>query len=177
MMNPTFTVFCGCMFSGKTTALLSALERFKYQRKKVIAFKPTIDDRYSSGDVVSHSGWSMKAHTVKTGADILEVLSRSDHPDVIAVDEAFMIPNVADVLIWLYRSGITVVVATLDLSATGKPFQEVEKLLVWATHIEKFSSVCTVCGADAYYTHKKQTDEKDNIVVVGNEIRVGCVRV
>jgi len=156
------------MFSSKTTKLLSALERHKYQRKRVVVFKPLIDDRYDANEVVSHSGWTAPATTVKNGADILEVLAQSSHePDIVAVDEAFMIPNVAEVLTWLYRNGISIIVSTLDISAQGKPFHEVEKLLAWATHVEKCSSVCTVCGRDAFYTHKKQIDEDRGEIQVG----------
>lgn len=168
--NPTFIVFAGAMFSSKTTKLLSTLERYKYQHKKVAVFKPTIDDRYDAREVVSHSGWSTKATTVKNGADILEVLGQMDvEPDVVAVDEAFMIPNIAEVLVWLYRNGISIVVSTLDISATGKPFHEVERLLAWATTVEKCSSVCTICGRDAFYTHKKQIDEDRGEIQVGGE--------
>lgn len=166
--NPTFSVFVGPMFSSKTTKLLSALERFKYQRKRVAVFKPSLDDRYSPGEVVSHSGWSVEAQTVKNGADILEVLAQMDEePDVVAVDEAFMIPNIAEVLVWLYRNGISVVASTLDLSSTGKPFHEVERMMAWATHVEKCAAVCTVCGRDAFYTHKKQVDEDRGEIQVG----------
>jgi thymidine kinase len=77
---------------------------------------------------------------------------------------------VAGVLTWLYRTGIDVVVSTLDISATGKPFHEVEKLLPWATHIEKCSAVCTQCGRDAFYTHKKQVSSDDEIEVGGAEM-------
>lgn len=168
LQNPTFTVFAGPMFSSKTTKLLSTLERYKYQHKRVAVFKPTIDDRYDASEVVSHSGWSTPATTVKTGADILEALSLlRDEPDVVAVDEAFMIPNVAEVLVWLYRNGISIVVSSLDISGTGKPFHEIEKLLAWATHVEKCSSVCTICGRDAFYTHKKQIDEDRGEIQVG----------
>jgi thymidine kinase len=167
---PTFTVFCGPMFGGKTSKLLVALERFKYQHKRIAVFKPNMDDRYSIEDVVSHSGWKVPALTVKVGADILELLAESDeNPHVIAVDEAFMIPGIAEVLTWLYRNGFTIVVSTLDLSATGKPFHEVEKMLPWATHVEKCSAVCTVCGSDALYTHKKQLGG-DEIEVGGGEL-------
>lgn len=166
MNNPTFTVFVGPMFSSKTTRLLSALERYKYQHKKIVVFKPSIDDRYGVDSVVSHSGWSVAAITVKKGPDILQALTgANDAPDVVAVDEAFMIPGVAEVLVWIYKLGISVVVSTLDLSATGEPWDEVEKIMPWATHIEKCSAVCTVCGRDAFYTHKKQVD--------GEEIQVG----
>jgi thymidine kinase len=164
--NPSLTVYVGPMFGSKTTKLLLELERFKHQKKRVMVFKPAIDVRYSEGEIVSHSGWRHVAITVKEGADILEALSEADEaPEVVAIDEAFMISGAAEVLIWLYRTGISIVVSTLDLSATGKAFPEVEKLLPWATYVEKCSAVCTECGRDAYYTHKKQ--------VSGEEIEVG----
>lgn len=169
--NPILTVYTGPMFSSKTTKLLSSLERFKLQHKRIMVFKPSIDDRYSSSDVVSHSGWRWPAITVKEGADILEVLAAAGvRPDVIAVDEAFMIPGVSDVLIWLYRTGISVVVSSLDLGYQAKPFKEIEKLLPWATHVEKCAAVCTECGRDAFYTHKKQVTSDEEIQVGGSEL-------
>lgn len=165
-MNPTFTVYTGPMFSAKTTSLLSTLDRYKYQGKKIAAFKPQLDGRYSVDDISTHGGWKFPAMCVKTGSDILEKLASLDeNPQVIAVDEAFMIPGVAQVLVWLYRSGYTIVVSSLDLSATGKPFDEIEKMLPWATKVEKLSAVCVVCNKDAYYSYKKQ--------VGGDEIEVG----
>jgi thymidine kinase len=165
-MNQTFTIYTGPMFSAKTTSLLSTLDRYKYQGKKLVAFKPRLDDRYSAENISTHGGWKIPAVCVKTGSDILEKLADLDfNPQVIAVDEAFMISGVAEVLIWLYRSGYTIVVSSLDLSATGKPFDEVEKMLPWATKIEKLSAVCVVCNKDAFYTYKKQTG--------GDEIEVG----
>ena len=164
--NPVFKVFIGPMFSSKTSRLLMELERYKHQKKSVMCFKPQIDDRYATNEIVSHSGWKAPAKCVKAGADILGILAELDsEPRVIAVDEAFMIPGSAETLIWLYRNGFTVVVSSLEMSATGKPFHEIEKMLPWATAIEKCTAVCTVCGRDAHYTHKKQTG--------GEEIEVG----
>ena len=169
--NPTLTIYTGPMFSSKTTKLLSDLERFKLQHKKVVVFKPAADDRYSTSEVVSHSGWKWPAVTVKEGADIFGYLSEVEAPpDVVAVDEAFMIPGVADVLVWLYKYGINIVVSSLDLGFQGKPFKEIEKLLPWATYIEKCSAVCTVCGQDAFYTHKKQVTSDEEIQVGGSEL-------
>lgn len=168
--NPQFLVFVGPMFGGKTSRMLSALERFKYQHKRVIVFKPKLDDRYSADDVVSHNGWKVPAITIKTGADMLQTLSDAqENPHIVAVDEAFMIPGIAEALVWLFRMGYTVVVSTLDMSSLGKPFHEVEKMLPWATHVEKCAAVCTVCGRDAYYTHKKQGVVSDADVQVGGD--------
>jgi thymidine kinase len=168
--SPTFTIYTGPMFSGKTEKLLMMVERFKRQKKKVVLFKPKIDDRYEAGKVVTHSGWSSPAISIKNAADILEYLESEEMPpDVIAVDEAFMVRNVAEVLTWLFRNGITVLVSSIDLSASGKPFHEIEKMFPWATHVEKCAAVCTVCGRDAYYTHKKIVDDDDSDIVVGGD--------
>jgi len=166
LSNPEFIVYTGPMFGSKTSRLLSTLEKYKYQHKKVVVFKPLIDDRYSPSEVVTHGGWKVPAVCIKSGADILEHLTNLDeNPHVIAVDEAFMIPGIAESLIWLYKSGFTIVVSSLEMSYSGKPFHEIEKMLVWSTHVEKCTAVCTVCGRDAHYTHKKQTN--------GEEIEVG----
>lgn len=168
LTNPEFIIFCGPMFSTKTSMLLLTLERYKHQKKKFIVYKPTIDDRYSKNQVVSHGGAAISAVIVKDGSDILEHLAEQDkQPDVVAVDEAFMIPGVSDVLVYLFKLGITVVVSTLDLSAAGKAFDEPQKMMPWATKIEKLSSVCTVCGLNAHYTHKKSNSESE--IEVGSD--------
>ncbi len=166
LATPEFIVYCGPMFSSKTSRLLSTLEKYKYQHKRIVVFKPNIDDRYSESEVVTHGGLSTPANCVKTGAEILEYLTcLTVEPQVVAVDEAFMIPGAADTLIWLYTYGFTVVVSSLEMSSSGKIFHEIEKMLPWATQVQKCTAVCTVCGRDAHFTHKKQ--------VGGEEIEVG----
>lgn len=166
MNNPEFIMYVGPMFSCKTSMLLLNLEKYRYQKKKYVVFKPTIDDRYSTDKVSSHGGNSIGSVVVNSGADVLEHLSNLDEqPQVVAVDEAFMIPGIAEALIYLYKLGMTIVVSTLDMSATGKTFHEPQLMLPWATKIEKLSSVCTVCGSNAYYTYKK--------TIGGDEIEVG----
>jgi|TARA_R110000851_G_scaffold31907_7_gene86058 thymidine kinase len=166
MRHPEFIIFTGPMFGSKTTRLMAVVDRFKYQNRKVLAFKPMMDDRYNQADIVTHNGGKITASTVQDAAEIFMHLAESDdNYDVVAVDEAFMISGIADVLIWLYQRGITVVVSSLDMSATCKPFEELQKMLPWATQIEKCPAVCPVCSRDAYYTYKKNDD--------GVEIAVG----
>ncbi|MCK4597360.1 thymidine kinase, partial [bacterium] len=42
------------MFSGKSEELIRRLRRAKIARQKVQVFKPSMDDRYSEEDIVSH---------------------------------------------------------------------------------------------------------------------------
>jgi thymidine kinase len=171
--NPEFIIYTGPMFSGKTSRLLLELERYKFRHRRTVVFKPMIDDRYSTNNIVSHGGLSLPAINVKSGADILDTLIKAAHGDkpihVVAVDEAFMVSGVAEALIYVYKLGVSVVVSTLDLSAAGKPFKEIEKMMPWATKIEKCTAICTLCSRDACYTYKKQMSDQE-IEVGGSEL-------
>jgi thymidine kinase len=164
---PEFIIFTGPMFGSKTTRLLAHIDRFKYQNRSVAAFKPRLDDRYSKGEICTHSGGTIEAKVVGTGLDILENV-HSD-VDVVAVDEAFMIDGVSDALLKLFRMGKTILVSSLQLSASGNVFEEVRDMMPWATKIEVCPAVCTVTGLDAFYTHKK-FDDLNEISIGGSEL-------
>ena len=161
-MKQEFVIFTGPMFGGKTSRMLSRLERAKYQKKVIKLFKPKMDTRYSTESVISHNGNRWTSTNIELGEDILDHLGRAD---VIAVDEAFMIPNVADILINLYKDGKTVYVSSLQLSSVGEPFEEMTKIFPYATKIEVCPAVC-FCGEDAYYSIRL-TDVKDKVSVGG----------
>jgi thymidine kinase len=166
MKNPEFVIFTGPMFGGKTTRMLSSLERAKYQKKKIALFKPKRDNRYNFGKVMSHTGFSWDAQNVMNGKEILE-LSRD--AEIVAVDEAFMITGVAEALIKLFKIGKTVLVSSIQLSAKGEAFPEISEMFPWATQVEVCPAVCPISGQDAYYTIAK-TPGLENIHVGGDEI-------
>jgi len=167
---PEFIIFAGPMFGSKTTRLLATLDRFRYQNRNVLAFKPSLDERYSSVEICTHNGGKIPAHAVKTGDDIIRTIELNDKEiDVVAVDEAFMIEGIAESLLKLFREGKTIVVSSLQLSATGNVFTEVRDMMPWATKIEICPAVCTVTGLDAYYTHRKFNDMKE-ITVGGSDL-------
>ena len=163
-MNPELRIYTGPMHGGKTTRLLSALERYTYQKKKVVLFKPVIDDRYSVDCVVSHSGAEWEAYRVDNGEDI-SFLVRQECAQVVGIDEAFMIPGSAEAAIGLYASGVTVMISSLQLSYEGTPFDEMSKILPYATSVEVCPAVCARCDSDAYFT--KRTSGGKNIIEVG----------
>ena len=154
--DPEFIIFTGPMFGSKTTRLLAALDRYRYQSKNIVAFKPRMDDRYSNVEIRTHSGGGIPAISVNSGIGIVEYIRDSvSGCDVVAVDEAFMIEGVAEALLSIFRSGKTVLVSSLQLSASGKVFEEVRDMMPWATRIEVCPAVCPISGRDAYYTHRK----------------------
>jgi len=163
--SPTFSVYCGPMFSAKTSRILYDAERLKYQQKPFLAFKPLVDIRYGEQEIVSHLGAKLRAIQIESGDSLMQFLASTSEPyEHILVDEVFMIPGIAVALIWLFRQGISIHVSTLDLSYACKPFTEVQAVLPWATKIEKCTAVCTACGADAHFTYRKNQDDIEIVI-------------
>ena len=180
-VNPRFEAFTGPMFGGKTTRLLSALERYQYQNKNVILFKPKIDTRYSKKSVVTHSGikWNggnksfNKVVRINSSEELFryfKVFDLEHDIDVVAVDEVFMIDGAAEVLIEIYKMGKTILVSSLQLSSSGEPYQEMLKILPWATSVQTCPAVCSVCGEDAFFTMKIGGGDERKIEVGGLEL-------
>jgi thymidine kinase len=154
------------MFGSKTTKMLSVLERCSYQNRKVIAFKPKMDDRYATGEICTHAGLKFPATNVSSGSDIA---LQAEGYDVVGVDEAFMIDGCSNALIDLFKRGTTVVVSSIQLSASGNVFDEIKEILPWATKIEVCPAVCVKTGDNAYYTVRK-VDSLSEIEVGGADI-------
>ena len=117
---------------------------------------------------MTHSGMSVPCVLVNKGQDIINYFSNKDLPDVIAVDEAFMIDGVANACLhYLYDKRITILVSTLDLSSSLSTFDEVATLLSHATSVKKCKAVCTICGEDASYTLRKEHFNNTELIHVG----------
>ena len=165
LRDPEFVIFTGPMFGSKTTRLLASVDRYKYQNKNIVAFKPRMDNRYSNVEICTHSGGKINAVGVETGQDILRYINETETTfDVVAIDEAFMIDGCAEVALELFRRGITVIISSLQLSASGSVFEEDRDMMPWATKIEICPAVCPITGRDAFYSHRK-IDSIDEISV------------
>ena len=174
MNIPEFIIYTGPMFGSKTTKLLASVDRYRYQNRKIIAFKPALDERYSNEEICTHSGGRLAAIIVKSGDDIINEIAMIEKEgeariDVVAVDEAFMIEGVAKSLFKLFRLGKTIVVSSLQISATGNVFNEIRDMMPWATKIEVCPAVCMITGLDAFYTHRK-FNNMNEITVGGSDL-------
>lgn len=141
----------GSMFSGKTTALIQQGERYLIAKKKVIYIKPSIDNRYSKDEIITHKGTKVKAVNSNT-----KYLSCSlEGYDVILIDEIqFFDKGIVKDIENLIRSGKTVVVSGLDMDYLGNPFETTMYLMGIADVVNKFKAICEFCGEDATYSHR-----------------------
>ena len=137
-------VICGCMFSGKTEELIRRLNRAVIARQKVEIFKPAIDTRYDSENIVSHSDRTIRSTPVNFANDLLLLTGNCD---VVGIDEAqFFDDAIVDVCNTLANSGKRVIVAGLDMDFEGKPFGSMPNLLAVAEFVTKVHAICTETG-------------------------------
>ena len=167
-------VICGSMFSGKTEELIRRLRRARIARQRVEIFKPSMDDRYSEDEVVSHDENAIPSTPVHAAAQILLLAGEAD---VVAVDEAqFFDLELVEVCQQLARSGKRVVVAGLDQDYRGRPFEPLPQLMAVAEYVTKLHAVCVVCGAPANHSQRLTADEAQVVVGAKDAYEPRCRR-
>lgn len=149
----TLIAIVGPMFSGKTTELIRLVERQVIAGRSAIVVKPSIDYRYDTSKIMSHSGWSWEA--VQLPINEVESIKDIAKPyDVIGVDEVqFFELKLAYLLNELAQSKI-VIAAGLNLDYTGQPFETTMLVMAYADKVISLNAVCKVCGRPATRTQR-----------------------
>lgn len=153
------TTIIGPMFSEKSGELIKrCLTAEKYQGKKVVVYKPALDNRFAEDEVVSRIGLRIVAHKLDhnlANADIEAIYEFCKDANIVAFDEAqFFTHEIVDVVGHLVRAGKHVIVAGLNLDFLGKPFGYLNEILLFSDEIKIKSAFCSCCGRPAMYTQR-----------------------
>lgn len=155
---------CGPMFSGKSEELIRRLRRATIARKRVQVFKPSIDNRYSETEIVTHADARMRSEGVNSAREILDKIDWRSQ--VVGIDESnFLGPDIIDIANQLADSGKQVIIAGLDTDYLGRPFPPMPDLLALAESITKTLAICMQCGAPA--KHTQRLVESEELILVG----------
>lgn len=141
------------MFSGKSEELIRRMRRAVIARQRVQVFKPIIDDRFATDEVVSRDERRLKAVAVGTSA---ELMSRVEiGVQVVGIDEVqFFDAGIVDVCMQLADAGIRVIAAGLDQDFKRRPFGPMPALLAVAEEVSKMHAVCVRCRGAAHYSQR-----------------------
>src|ERR1044071_8050151 len=144
-------IIAGGMFSGKSEELIRRLRRSVIARQRVQVFKPLLDDRFATDEVVSRDDRRLKAHAVATSTELLARVEIG--VQVVGIDEVqFFNPGVIDVAMQLADAGIRVIAAGLDQDYTRRPFGPMPGLLAVAEEVSKMHAICVRCRGAAHYS-------------------------
>lgn len=146
-------IIAGGMFSGKSEELIRRLRRAVIARQRVQVFKPIIDDRFATDEVVSRDDRRLKALAVATSAELLARVEIG--VQVVGIDEVqFFDAGVVDVVMQLADAGIRIIAAGLDQDFQRRPFGPVPALLSVAEEVSKMHAVCVRCCGAAHYSQR-----------------------
>jgi thymidine kinase len=158
-------VIVGSMFSGKSEELIRRLRRARIARQRVQVFKPRIDTRYSTDDIVSHGEMRMESVVIDSSQQLVELVAPDT--EVVGIDEGqFFDAGLPSACGLLADRGVRVIVAGLDQDYLGKPFEPMPQLLAIAEYITKTHAICMVCGNPANHTQR--------LVASGDRVLVGA---
>ena len=75
-----------------------------------------------------------------------------DGTDIVAIDEAqFFGPGLVPVVGRLADRGLVVIVAGLDVTFDGRPFEPLPALMALAEQVDKLTAICSLCGEEAVF--------------------------
>jgi len=167
MIKMALIVISGPMFSYKTTELERLAGTEKIADRKVMAFKPRIDDRYSNEPaIISHDGKKMEATLVDLTEEIWAAVNKNN-PEVIVIDEVQFLDDKIVEFCYHFRKIKDIYLAVLNMDYRGEPFRfkdsqrNVGELMAMGQNIS-LKAVCTFkfkdgrkCGSkDAVYTQR-----------------------
>ncbi|HPM07717.1 MAG TPA: thymidine kinase, partial [Bacilli bacterium] len=163
-------IVTGPMFAGKSEELIRRIKRLEYAKKKVLVFRPRIDNRYSLDEVVSHSNNRRKSIVIDAAKDILPFISEDTY--AVVIDEIqFLDHELIPLSEHLANIGIRVILGGLDSDFRGEPFAVTSEMMARAEFVTKLTAICVRCGSPATKTQRivngKPAHYLDPIVVVG----------
>ncbi|HSP33829.1 MAG TPA: thymidine kinase [Thermoanaerobaculia bacterium] len=146
-------IIAGGMFSGKSEELIRRLRRAVIARQRVQVFKPVIDDRFATDEVVSRDDRRLKAVAAATSAELMARVEIG--VQVVGIDEVqFFDAGIVDVCMQLADAGIRVIAAGLDQDFRRHPFGPMPALLAVAEEVSKMHAVCVRCRGAAHYSQR-----------------------
>lgn len=169
-MMGDINVFTGPMKCGKSQKIFNEMDRQLIAGKKVLLFKPSIDDRKGKNIVYSRSGQKINAININN----IEELENYQADDYF-IDEFQFLNGDVEVIEKMASAGKKFYIAGLNLTAEKKVFGKMGDLMCIADNIEKMTSICEVCKSEnaifSYFKGGKDTD-----IVIGDKEYVPVCR-
>ena len=161
----------GTMDSAKTLNLLAVAHNYRKQGKRVMLVKPSFDDRFGEGQIVSRSGLQAEADML-VNADTVFEASAFDDLDCVLVDEAqFLSPGVIEQLrVLTLTRGVPVICYGLRTDFQTRSFPGAQRLMELADTIEEVKVTCQFCDRKAVFNLRMVGDAA---VVEGEQIMLG----
>ncbi len=167
-----FILFIGPMNSGKTNALIIALNRYIAAHRKVVLFRRPEDKRFGPADssseflVVSRNSLQMPAVPVESLCEAVKRDPALLEADVIGVDEGQFFDDLCLFAEQMTVIGKVVIVAALNGTYQQQPWPVISKAIAMADKTTFYTAICVRpnCGKDAPFSHRISDDTELKVI-------------
>jgi len=170
MMNGSIDLYIGPMFSGKSTMLIRAANKYQSIGKKILAINNKKDNRYGLGKITTHDKISINCIMVE---NLNEVLSNKDYfdefkkADIILIEELQFFEDISFVIKAAEEYNKKVIASGLDGDYKRNPFKSVTSLISYADNVTKLKSFCKMCSDGTPGIFSKRIVKSDSYILVG----------
>lgn len=172
----SISLICGCMFSGKTDELIRRVRVLKRAQKKILIFKPQIDNRFQGKkEIITHDNLRLNSHLISTPADIKSVLMKQPDVNAVVIDEIqFLDKSFLPLIKKLAKEKKIVICAGMDKDYWNHYDSLMSRLLVEAEIVDKLFAICSKCNQIATHTQRMKDGApvsylKPKIMIGGSE--------
>jgi len=167
----------GCMFSGKSTAIIHYARKYKAIKKKILIIKHIYDNRYADNHISSHN---LDKEPCITMNDLNNSFDddKYKNADIIIIEEAqFFKSLVIPINKMVDIHNKTVIVCGLNGDFKRNNFGDIRNLLPYVDNIHYCKALCSICnnGTEAIFS-KKITDNNNQVDIGSNDSYIPVCR-
>lgn len=187
-MGGFLKVVLGCMFSSKTSYLISEISRYKHITDRILVINNILDkerhnDDYDFSILKTHDNKQCQAILVKKLQDIKDdpsYNSKYEESEIIIIDEGQFFSDLYSFIRneLFSQTNKVFIVAGLSGDYNLEPIGDIIKLIPLANEIKQLYAYCIYCkdGTLASFTHKLDNQNQSQIVVGSSDIYSPCCR-
>lgn len=163
-------IILGCMFSGKTSALITEYYEWTSIGKIPLCINYSGDNRYgNTNSMYSHNGKYIDCIKIDRLADVDKKLI--DDSEIILINEGQFFPDLVDYCkLWCDNYGKIITVCGLKGDYKREPFEQMTNLIPLAEEIENLHAYCKNCknATLAHFTYRKSSETEKVVIGADN---------
>jgi thymidine kinase len=185
-MSGYLEMIIGPMFSGKTSRILEIYRKAKYCNTEVFVINHSIDNRYSTNEVVNHNNERIPCSNYNMLSEFINFLEKKENDylkyteTIVLINEAQFFKDVKSCVIQLVEKfNFKVYVCGLDGDFKRNQFGNFLELIPYSNKIIKLNSLCFKCknGNEAPFTYRYNNKNNEQIMVGSNESYIPLCRI
>jgi len=168
-LNELFVeIIIGPMFSGKSSRLISEIEKHNKLGINTLLISSTIDNR-DENSIVTHDGKKLFALKTNKLIDIIDS-NEFNNSELVCIDEAQFFDDLYDFVLKIEKYNKYLVISGLDADSDRKKFGQIIDCIPLCNKIEKLQAVCMLSnnGTKASFS-KRIVDKQSKIDIGGND--------